>query len=183
MSWRGVADGTADVGESLMFRLQDDGRIVSGASSELCSSTSANTMTRGSPNAIPAQAAGKGMAVGSFTTGMTLTGSGLSIERLYGAAGLTLPPTPGRVGVCLSGGGSRALAAGMGKLRALKQLTANGAPVLGQVRALSTVSGGSWLGVPFIFLPPPPQAMTPTSVRMSRIKVPSHRTTCSPACR
>jgi hypothetical protein len=41
----------------------------------------------------------------------------------------------------------------MGQLRALKQLTVNGVPVLGQVRALSTVSGGSWLGVPFIFLP------------------------------
>jgi hypothetical protein len=93
------------------------------------------------------------MAVGTFTTGMTLTGSGLSIEGLYTAAGLTLPPTPGRVGVCLSGGGSRALTAGMGQLRALKQLTVNGAPVLGQVRALSTVSGGSWLGVPFTFLP------------------------------
>jgi hypothetical protein len=85
---------------------------------------------------------------------MTLTGSSLSIEGLYTAAGLTLPPTPGRVGVCLSGGGSRALSAGMGQFRALKQLTVNGAPVLGQVRALSTVSGGSWLGVPFIFLPP-----------------------------
>jgi hypothetical protein len=66
---------------------------------------------------------------------------------------MRLPATPGRVGVCLSGGGSRALAAGMGQLRALKQLTVNGMPVLGQVRALSTVSGGSWLGVPFIFLP------------------------------
>ncbi|WP_156964540.1 hypothetical protein [Methylocapsa aurea] len=93
------------------------------------------------------------MAAGSFTTDITLTGSGLSVERLYQAAGLTLPSTPGRVGVCLSGGGSRALTAGMGQLRALKQLTVNGAPVLGQVRALSTVSGGSWLGVPFTFLP------------------------------
>jgi hypothetical protein len=101
-------------------------------------------------------AAGEGgteMTVGTFITGATLTGSGLSIDRLYAAAGLTLPPMPGRVGVCLSGGGSRALAASMGQLRALKQLTVNGAPVLGQVRALSTVSGGSWLGVPFIFLP------------------------------
>jgi hypothetical protein len=41
----------------------------------------------------------------------------------------------------------------MGQLRALKQLTVNGAPLLGQVRALSTVSGGSWLGVPFTYLP------------------------------
>ena len=92
------------------------------------------------------------MTVGTFITGTTLTGSGLSIDQLHAAAGLTMPSTPGHVGVCLSGGGSRALAAGMGQLRALKQLTVSGVPVLGQVRALSTVSGGSWLGVPFIFL-------------------------------
>ena len=93
------------------------------------------------------------MAAGNFATGITLTGSGLSVEGLYQAAGLTPPSTPGRVGVCLSGGESRALTAGMGQLRALKQLTVNGAPLLGQVRALSTVSGGSWLGVPFTYLP------------------------------
>ena len=62
------------------------------------------------------------------------------------------PPTPGNVGVCLSGGGSRALTAGMGQLQALSYLTANGASLLSQVKALSTVSGGSWLGVPFEFL-------------------------------
>lgn len=61
-------------------------------------------------------------------------------------------PTPGNVGVCLSGGGSRALTAGMGQLRALSYLTLNGQPLLSQVKALSTVSGGSWLGVPFEFL-------------------------------
>lgn len=93
------------------------------------------------------------MAAGSFTTALTLTGGGLSIDGLYQAAGLVPPATPGRVGVCLSGGGSRALSAGMGQLRALKQLTANGVPLLAQARALSTVSGGSWLGVPFVYLP------------------------------
>jgi hypothetical protein len=61
-------------------------------------------------------------------------------------------PTPGNVGVCLSGGGSRALTAGMGQLQALSYLTLNGQPLLSQVKALSTVSGGSWLGVPFEFL-------------------------------
>ena len=61
-------------------------------------------------------------------------------------------PTPGNVGVCLSGGGSRALTAGMGQLRALAYLTVNGQPMLSQVKALSTVSGGSWLGVPFEYL-------------------------------
>jgi hypothetical protein len=56
-------------------------------------------------------------------------------------------PTPGNVGVCLSGGGSRALTAGMGQLRGLQALG-----LLGQTRAVSTVSGGSWLGVTFEFL-------------------------------
>ena len=42
----------------------------------------------------------------------------------------------------------------MGQLRALNKLTANGQSLLAQVKALSTVSGGSWLGVPFIYLPP-----------------------------
>ena len=61
-------------------------------------------------------------------------------------------PTPGNVGVCLSGGGSRALTCGMGQLRALKKLQINGSSLLGQVKALSTVSGGSWVGVPFLYL-------------------------------
>jgi hypothetical protein len=62
--------------------------------------------------------------------------------------------TPGNVGICLSGGGSRALSAGMGQLRALKYLQANGKSLLSQVKAISTVSGGSWLGVPFEYLTP-----------------------------
>ncbi|MGH8559217.1 MAG: hypothetical protein ACRESZ_17565, partial [Methylococcales bacterium] len=61
-------------------------------------------------------------------------------------------PTPGNVGVCLSGGGSRALTCGMGQLRALKHLQVNGRSLLGQVKAISTVSGGSWVGVPFLYL-------------------------------
>ncbi len=60
--------------------------------------------------------------------------------------------TPGNVGVCLSGGGSRALTCGMGQLRALKHLEVNGQSLLGQVKAISTVSGGSWVGVPFLYL-------------------------------
>ncbi len=48
----------------------------------------------------------------------------LTVERFTNACG----PTPGNVGVCLSGGGSRALSAGMGHLRALDhlRLTAGG---------------------------------------------------------
>jgi hypothetical protein len=90
------------------------------------------------------------MPSGSFTTGVTSTANGpLSISQFYS----TPPSTPGSVGVCLSGGGSRALTAGMGQLRALSFLAANGKSLLSQVKALSTVSGGSWLGVPYTFLP------------------------------
>jgi|ERR1700681_505772 len=61
--------------------------------------------------------------------------------------------TPGNVAVCLSGGGSRALSAGMGALQALEHVTLpDGTSLLSRVKALSTVSGGSWLGVPFTFL-------------------------------
>ncbi len=55
--------------------------------------------------------------------------------------------TTGNVGVCLSGGGSRALAAAMGQLRALRGLN-----VLGKVKAISSVSGGSWAAVPFTYM-------------------------------
>ena len=68
--------------------------------------------------------------------------------------------TPGNVAVCLSGGGSRALSAGMGALQALEHVTlADGTSLLSHVKVLSTVSGGSWLGVPFTFL----DAATPDS--------------------
>ena len=90
------------------------------------------------------------MTAGIFSAGTTPTIGPLSVKQFY-----TIPPvTPGNVGVCLSGGGSRALTAGMGQLRALNKLTANGQSLLAQAKALSTVSGGSWLGVPFIYLPP-----------------------------
>jgi hypothetical protein len=90
------------------------------------------------------------MVAGIFSVGTTPTTGSLSVEQFY-----PMPPaTPGNVGVSLSGGGSRALTAGMGQLRALNKLTANGQSLLAQVKALSTVSGGSWLGVPFIYLPP-----------------------------
>jgi hypothetical protein len=87
------------------------------------------------------------MATGNFTTGI-VPAPPLTINQFFASP----PPTPGNVGVCLSGGGSRALTAGMGQLQALSYLTANGSPLLGQVKALSTVSGGSWLGVPYEFL-------------------------------
>lgn len=56
--------------------------------------------------------------------------------------------TPGNVGVALSGGGSRACVAALGQLRALRELG-----LLGQVRAISGVSGGAWLTAAWTFLP------------------------------
>src|SRR5207237_877823 len=61
--------------------------------------------------------------------------------------------TPGNVGLCLSGGGTRACCAGMGQLRAFAYLQANGKSLLSQIKALSTVSGGSWLGVAYQYMP------------------------------
>lgn len=90
------------------------------------------------------------MVAGAFSVGITPTRESLSVKQFYTAP----PATPGNVGVSLSGGGSRALTAGMGQLRALNKLTVNGQSLLAQVKALSTVSGGSWLGVPFVYLPP-----------------------------
>src|SRR5215469_15940180 len=83
------------------------------------------------------------MPSGNFNTTITATPP-ITVNQFYANP----PNTPGNVGVCLSGGGSRALTAGMGQLRALNYLN-----LLGQVKALSTVSGGSWLGVPYEFLP------------------------------
>ncbi len=85
---------------------------------------------------------------GSFKAQLTETSESLTVGQF-----VSLPNTPGNVGVCLSGGGSRALSAGMGQLRALSYLQLDGASLLSQTRAISTVSGGSWLGVPFEFLP------------------------------
>ncbi|MEM8961912.1 MAG: hypothetical protein AAGD38_10550 [Acidobacteriota bacterium] len=60
--------------------------------------------------------------------------------------------TPGDVGVCLSGGGSRALSTGMGQLRALAHIQVGDSTLLGQTKALSVVSGGGWLAIPFTYL-------------------------------
>ena len=87
-------------------------------------------------------------ASGTFKAQLTETSGGLTVGQF-----VSLPNTPGNVGVCLSGGGSRALSAGMGQLRALSYLQLNGQSLLSQTKALSTVSGGSWLGVTFELLP------------------------------
>ncbi|MCB9705624.1 MAG: patatin-like phospholipase family protein [Myxococcales bacterium] len=56
--------------------------------------------------------------------------------------------TPGNVGVALSGGGSRACVAAYGQLQGLRALGH-----LGAVRAISAVSGGSWVSSAYTFLP------------------------------
>ena len=84
------------------------------------------------------------MSPASKASGMfqaDLVTGGLTVQRFVDRA------TPGNVGICLSGGGSRALTAGMGQLRGLKALG-----LLEKTRALSTVSGGSWVGVTFEYL-------------------------------
>ncbi|MFL5285123.1 MAG: hypothetical protein ACJ8AW_30145 [Rhodopila sp.] len=90
------------------------------------------------------------MAAGVFLATIASTTEPLSVERLHSRPARS----SGNVGVSLSGGGSRALCAGMGQLRALRKLTVNGQSLLAQVTALSVVSGGAWLGVPYVYLPP-----------------------------
>src|SRR5262249_54014356 len=113
--------------------------------------------------------------------------SGALSAAVYPTTGASAPltvsqfmtaPTPGNVAVCLSGGGSRALSAGMGQLNGLAtvQLTPT-TTLFSQVNALLTVSGGSWVGVPFVYLPAStsdttylggpyldPQQLTPTEL-------------------
>ena len=85
-----------------------------------------------------------------YTAELTLTPtSGLKIDDFVKNR---KNPTPGNVGICLSGGGSRALSAAMGQLRALKKLNNGQGDLLSQTKAISTVSGGSWLGVTFEYL-------------------------------
>jgi hypothetical protein len=59
-----------------------------------------------------------------------------------------------QVGVCLSGGGSRALGCALGQLSALNAIVdpKTGKPILQEVY-LSSVSGGSWASVLYSFLP------------------------------
>lgn len=56
-----------------------------------------------------------------------------------------LPPTP-NTGICFSGGGTRALSAALGQLRGLTSLG-----VMGNVRYISCVSGGSWASAPYTY--------------------------------
>ncbi|MCA9681182.1 MAG: patatin-like phospholipase family protein [Myxococcales bacterium] len=72
-----------------------------------------------------------------------LTDAGLNVSKIAGR-----PRTPGNVGLALSGGGSRSAGASWGALRTLHAFG-----LLRHVRAISSVSGGSWCAVPFTYLP------------------------------
>ena len=75
------------------------------------------------------------------------------IAKLYPAVtqqGATEPV----LGICLSGGGSRALTCALGQLSALNAMTLpNGQPILSPTQYISAVSGGSWASVLYTFLP------------------------------
>lgn len=58
------------------------------------------------------------------------------------------PPGTSDTGVCFSGGGSRAMSAAMGQMRGLRALG-----LLGRARYMSCVSGGSWAGTIYTFVP------------------------------
>lgn len=62
------------------------------------------------------------------------------------------PSTKGKIGLCLSGGGSRALSAGLGQLIGLKSLSdGKGGTMLDAIDTISSVSGGTWLTSIFSF--------------------------------
>lgn len=85
-------------------------------------------------------------ASGSFVTPVYRTGAA--------AAGALSASSAAGVGICLSGGGSRAMGAGIGQIQALEKLTtSSGDSLLSQIVAMSTVSGGGWVGIPFTYLP------------------------------
>lgn len=86
------------------------------------------------------------MSSGTFDARITPSSGGLAVEDFVSRQ------IPTKVGICLSGGGSRALSAGMGQLRALAHLEIDGESLLSRARGLSTVSGGSWVGVTFEYL-------------------------------
>ncbi|MGB5832196.1 MAG: hypothetical protein WBG92_09440 [Thiohalocapsa sp.] len=62
-------------------------------------------------------------------------------------------PRRADVGICFSGGGSRALTCAWGQMMGLRSLRYGSATLLDQVRYISSVSGGSWASVLYTFLP------------------------------
>lgn len=86
------------------------------------------------------------------------TAQAMSIQGMFDNLGVTPPASWGPIGVCLSGGGTRAMTAGMGQLQALATIQYQGegvqspASLLSQVRAISSVSGGGWVTAPYLYL-------------------------------
>ena len=74
--------------------------------------------------------------------------------NLYPASPIQQNAAAPTLGVCVSGGGSRALSAALGQLSALATMAApDGQTVMSHVKFLSSVSGGSWASVLYTFLP------------------------------
>lgn len=97
--------------------------------------------------AAPARAAAEAAAPQRLNAHLWRIRTDASIA-LFGAEDELAPGPLPRVGVCLSGGGSRSLSASMGALRGLRALG-----LLDQVSFLSSVSGGSWAATTFTYLP------------------------------
>ena len=75
------------------------------------------------------------------------------IAKLYPVVSQQTPVNP-VLGICLSGGGSRALTCALGQLSALNtMMMPNGGPILGSGQYISSVSGGSWASLLYTFLP------------------------------
>lgn len=73
--------------------------------------------------------------------------------KLYPVVSQQAPANP-VLGICLSGGGSRALSCALGQLSALNtMMMPNGGPILGPAQYISSVSGGSWASLLYTFLP------------------------------
>ena len=71
---------------------------------------------------------------------------------IYKNSDWSAPSANGKIGLCLSGGGSRALSAGLGQLIGLKSLSdGKGGTMLDAIDTISSVSGGTWLTSIFSF--------------------------------
>src|SRR5215469_9555895 len=81
--------------------------------------------------------------------------AGPYVANLYPVTTST-PPSQPTLGVCFSGGGSRALSCALGQLSALTQMAGSvnlSQTIMDRVAYLSSVSGGSWAAVLYTFLP------------------------------
>ncbi len=101
--------------------------------------------TNGAETAAPAQLHARLFAMPASAASADLPAS---LPECSEAAGDPARFGPPWAGVCISGGGSRSLAAAMGELRGLEALG-----VLPQIGWLSTVSGGTWAGTLFNWAP------------------------------